>query len=124
MKKLIPSFIALCVFISCQKTPRINGFDSQKWRTDKNACLGYRISHYRLLIEQRDQLKGLSTTQIHKLLGLPNKNQLYDRDQKYYYYSTSPNKKCGSHYAKTPETYLRLRFNSIGYVNELTITNE
>lgn len=74
------------------------------------------ISH---LINQLEELKGLSEKDIIKLLGRPDRNELYKRNQKFYYYDIDPGKACAETIVENQQ--LVLRFNAMGLAKEVTV---
>ena len=79
--------ISLILFTACERPlPTIEGIDVLKWKNDKNGCQGERKLMRASLEQQKTKLQGLSESQIIKLLGRPDQNELYKRNQKFYYY--------------------------------------
>jgi outer membrane protein assembly factor BamE (lipoprotein component of BamABCDE complex) len=70
------------------------------------------------LISQKEELKGLSEDDIIELLGRPDRNELYKRNQKFYYYDLEPGKPCDS---TAHNQQLILRFNAMGLAKEVAI---
>ena len=67
---------------------------------------------------QKDELKGLSEKDIIALLGRPDHNELYKRNQKFYYYDIEPGKSCNNEVAGQQ---LVIRFTAMGYAKEVSI---
>jgi outer membrane protein assembly factor BamE (lipoprotein component of BamABCDE complex) len=70
------------------------------------------------LQEQKNKLQGLTEMQIIALLGRPDQNELYSRNQKFYYYSLEPGKACGQN---IEPKRLSVRFNAVGRANEVEL---
>ena len=70
------------------------------------------------LLRQKDKLKGLSQDDIVEVLGKPDQNELYKRNQKFFYYLLSPGKACGS---DSTAHRLSLRFNAMGFAKEVLV---
>ncbi len=85
--------------------PALEGIDLVKWKSDKNGCGGDRASMIEALRKQRNKLEGLTESQIVELLGRPDQNELYKRNQKFYYFFLQPSPACGPN----PGKALRLR---------------
>jgi hypothetical protein len=115
--------ILLCgvaLLLSCGgKTPTFDTIDSTQWKHDRNACSGYRQG-IRLAIENDiAKLKGLSENDLFSLLGRPDQNELYKRNQKFYSYFLTPGPACA-----VPDTVVHrliLRFNAMGYAQQVTV---
>ncbi|MBT30425.1 MAG: hypothetical protein CMO01_12265 [Thalassobius sp.] len=95
-------------------------FSSSTWRQDKNGCSGERLKIQGNLEAVKDQLIGLSETEIRSLLGAPDKVQLFERSQKFYIYFIEPGAQCEEKEGKEGKSY-HIRFNSINQVNEVSL---
>lgn len=112
--------LLVLLLISCGKElPTLDGIDTDEWKKDKNACHGARQSMESTLRREFTKLKGLAEMDVIKLLGRPDQNELYKRNQKFYYYSISPGPGCGS--KDTTALKLVLRFNAMGYAQLVSI---
>lgn len=114
------SILLLFILTACGKDlPALEGVDTDKWKSDKNACLGERRAMEESLRLEMGKLKGLAEDDILKLLGRPDANELYKRNQKFYYYFLSPGPNCTSRDSITQR--LVLRFNAMGYAQAVSI---
>lgn len=110
---------AISLVFSCGKPlPDLSPIDLAQWKEDKGGCKNIRTSYLAALTEQKDELKGLSEGDIIKLLGRPDRNELYKRNQKFYYYDLEPGKECDS---TRFNQQLILRFNAMGMAKEVAI---
>lgn len=120
LKKTGASVLMLLWLAGCGgNLPTFTGIDLSKWKEDKNGCLGNRALSINDLDNQKDKLKSLSETEIIKLLGRPDRNELYKRNQKFYYYLLQPGVVCGVD-NNSPKT-LSIRFNAVGLAKEVMI---
>lgn len=107
------------VAIACNKPlPSLSGLDMAQWQKDANGCTGYRAQHERALVAETEALRGLSQMQIVELLGKPDQNELYKRNQKFFYYWLSGAPDCSE---KKVAKRLSVRFNAMGYAKEVLI---
>jgi hypothetical protein len=118
MKKLFVFILIIC-FACTKPLPQLENMDMARWRKDKNGCNGDRANMLSPLIEQKDELKGLSEDGIQKLLGKPDQNELYKRNQKFFYYFLEPSLKCDP--TKTKARRLSIRFNAMELAKEVVI---
>lgn len=117
-KSLLFSFVL--VAFSCGKPlPDLSPIDLSQWKEDKGGCKSIRANFLSALITQKDELKGLSEADIIGLLGRPDRNELYKRNQKFYYYDVEPGKPCRD--SLTSNQQLILRFNAMGRAKEVVI---
>lgn len=108
------------VMISCGKPiPDLSPLDLVQWKEDKNGCKHVREQNISHLIDQLEELKGLSEKDIIKLLGRPDRNELYKRNQKFYYYDIDPGTTCADSIVENQQ--LVLRFNAMGLAKEVTV---
>jgi hypothetical protein len=115
------SFASLLFFIliSCGKPlPNLENIDLEKWKDDKWGCQMERSKTVPELLLQKGKLKGLSQDNIVDLLGRPDKNELYKRNQKFFFYYLTPGEKCGK---DTITQRLSLRFNAMGFAKEVLV---
>lgn len=118
MKKLFV-FILLTGFACGKPLPNLEGFDLNEWKNDKFGCTGFREKSLQVFSSQTDKLKGLSEADILQLLGRPDQNELYKRNQKFFHYFVEPSNRCDS--AKTNARRLSIRFNAMELAKEVTI---
>jgi hypothetical protein len=125
VRSLLPRFafqsgwLITFVLISCGKpTPTFTNLDITKWKEDRAACGDIRKNSFSAFTAQKDKLKGLSQDAIVELLGKPDQNELYKRNQKFFYYFLTPGKACGS---DSIAHRLSLRFNAMGFAKEVLV---
>ena len=107
------------MLMACGKPlPAFDNLDLEKWRNDKNGCQGERALNLTSLESQKDKLRGLSQDDIVKLLGRPDQNELYKRNQKFFHYLLTPGKECGK---DSSSLKLSLRFNAMGFAKEVIV---
>jgi len=118
MKNLAWISLAL-LFITCGKPlPDLSPIDLGLWKEDKGGCKQLRQTFLEELKNQKDELKGLSEKDIINVLGRPDHNELYKRNQKFYYYDIEPGKSCNDQAAGQQ---LVIRFTAMGYAKEVSI---
>lgn len=113
--------VLLILLSACNKPlPALEGFDKAAFEGDKNGCQGIRSTYELILSKQQEKLLSLRETQIVELLGMPDENELYKRNQKFYFYYLKPNSRaCGG--ADSSAVRLMVRFNAMGLAKEVTI---
>ena len=113
----------LLLMLACsgQKSPEVKGFDNRSWINDPNGCMGQRRELMRDLEPNLKQLKGLNNQEVIRVLGKPDRNELYKRNQKFFIYYISDAKTCGDLNSDTSSVYLSIRFNALGLSSEAVI---
>jgi hypothetical protein len=111
----------LLSLLSCRnEKAQIEGFDSALWQTDRNGCNGQRVSLTDALLNHKDNVLGLDEMEVVALFGKPDENELYKRNQKFYYYYIDPATSCGKPF-DGPVRKLVVRFNAVGLVKEVLV---
>jgi hypothetical protein len=107
----------LVLLMACERPlPTFDGADMLKWKNDKMGCQGERKGMRAALERQKAKLQGLSESQIIKLLGRPDQNELYKRNQKFYYYWITGSE-CSTDTAKVK---LGIRFTAMSIAKEIS----
>lgn len=109
--------VALLFQSACSPSPKIEDFDSTAWIKDVNGCEGMRKELCPILEPQRKKLKGLSETELVTVLGKPNKVQIMERQQKYFFYTIQDPVQC--HRTEWEHVELKIRFGATNKVTEV-----
>ena len=73
------------------------------------------------LRSQSQKLLALSEQEIISLLGKPDENELFKRNQKFYYYFLEPSNACNLTSTENDPEKLVIRFNAIGLAKEVSV---
>jgi predicted nucleic acid-binding Zn ribbon protein len=112
--------LALVFLFSCGKAlPELHGVDVVRWQSDPNGCAGVRLQMIGSLQTEKKKLLGLSEMDIVEMLGKPDQQELYKRNQKFYRYLVEPGKMCNT--ALENPKKLVVRFNAVGLAKEITV---
>lgn len=116
------SFVAIALTIfSCGKSlPVLEGVDQHSWKEDKNGCDNKRSEMKAAIKNEKDKLLALDEMQIVSLLGRPDRNELFKRNQKFFLYFIEPSTDCVSDSLNNPMK-LVVRFNAMGLAKEVAI---
>lgn len=113
-------FSSFLLLISCgTNEERITGIDWDAWKSDRNGCGSKRAPFIDTLRAQRNQLQSLTEMEIVKLLGKPDLNELYIRNQKLYTYFLVPSPLCDGGDPKALR--LVIRFNAVSMAKTITV---
>ena len=119
MHRLLSIFFILVIAGCSKPLPEFDKLDLAAWRNDKHACAGYRTSTIETIRSQKEKLLALKESQIIELLGRPDRNELYKRNQKFFQYSLEASSACEN--PKTDALLLVIRFNAMGLAKEVAI---
>lgn len=120
MQRQLSAVLILLILSACSKPlPTLDGVNLDTWKEDKNACSGDRQKMEQSLTAEVSKLRGLSEMDIVKMLGRPDENELYKRNQKFYSYYVTPGPDCPDH-GESPRK-LVVRFNAMGYAQLVSV---
>ena len=108
----------ILVLVSCNSAPKLDNFDSDVWVSDRYGCRDLRGKLYPSLKLQKSKLLGLNEMEVVQVLGKPDQNELFTRNQKFYYYFLEPSAKCTN--PSPSAKRLVLRFNAVGLLKEIS----
>lgn len=105
-----------------KELPTLENLNPEQWKSDRNACGTYRVTAAQALVVQKEKLLALKEMQVVELLGRPDRNELYRRNQKFYYYYLKPAPDCPNYSAGAGSgTRLAIRFNAMGLAKEVIV---
>lgn len=119
MRKLLSAIILSIAFGCGKPLPEFNNLNLEDWKNDKNGCTSYRTEHIEDIRTQKDKLLALKESQIIGILGRPDRNELYKRNQKFFQYYLEAGSACSN--AKEGALMLVIRFNAMGLAKEVAI---
>ena len=112
-------FLFTLILAACGKPlPELENMDMESWKADRNGCKHDREKMIKPLTDQQKKLEGLSEDQILKLLGKPDQNELWKRNQKFYKYFLEPGGPCQKDSA---DVILSIRFNAMNLAKEVEV---
>lgn len=112
----------LIIISACSQKVDVVGVDLNKWKEDRNGCLGLRsqeIENFRVV---KNELLGKNNQAIIKTFGRPDKVELADRSQTFFIYFIEPGPECPNADKKEDPLKVILRLNAISKVSEVTIS--
>lgn len=115
MNKIIPFLLLL---VSCYSIPEIEGFNKAEWAAPLRECDDSKEEIARLILKNEALLLGEGQAEIKALLGDPDANELYVRNQKFLYYNLTASDSCPN---VDKALRLSIRFDALDRVKELTI---
>ena len=119
--KILLFITTILAFTNCTQEIKIDGFDAEAFKSDKHACAGTRLKLEPQLIEAQEQLKGYNQIEITKLLGKPDKIEIYKRGQRFFIYFLEKGPSCSTEkLVKYPKS-LFIRFSALNSANEIFI---
>jgi outer membrane protein assembly factor BamE (lipoprotein component of BamABCDE complex) len=115
------SLVIIVSLLSCGKSlPELKGIDKDSWMNDKGACKNVRSAMIEDVKSQKEKLLALTEMQLVELLGRPDENELYKRNQKFYTYYLEPGPTCDS-INGDEALKLIIRFTAMGLAKEVVV---
>lgn len=115
------ALVVAVVLGGCGKSlPVLDGIDMMSWKNDKNGCGGQRAEMMTAMDAQKDKLLSLSEIEVVEVLGKPDQNELYKRNQKFFYYFVEPAAACEQSGDEDPMRLI-VRFNAVGLAKEIIL---
>ena len=122
MKKILVA--CLIAVIGCTSYDiELGTIELSKWKKDKIGCDGYRSEHIKQIENNKSNLLRKGEREITLALGSPERTELYEKSQKFYFYYLTSGNECDNS-TSTSIKILRLRFNALGYCNEALLIEE
>ncbi|MGY6742400.1 MAG: hypothetical protein ACXIUQ_06665 [Cecembia sp.] len=119
---LVISTFMLFLYNQCSPKVDIEGVDLDRWKQDRNGCLGLRATDLENFREQKNEFLAKDNQALIKTFGRPDKVELADRSQSFFIYFIDPSPACkGTEMIEAPLKVI-FRLNAINRVSEVTIT--
>lgn len=99
--------------------PQLDGVDWDIWQSDKSGCSYKRTAFADTLDFQKEVLLTHTEVEIIRLLGRPDQNELFARNQKFYTYFFDPGPDCST--PSSDAKKLIIRFNAIGIAQNVEV---
>lgn len=124
MRKTSGLLMGLLIWISfsCSSPLDAGKINLKNWKEDRYGCKGLRIQDLEELRTIKNNFLGADNQALIKTFGRPDRVDLMDKSQSFFFYFLEPSKECaGVEIEKEPLRVL-FRLNAISKVSEVTIT--
>ena len=125
MKNLV-LLIALSVFgwlSSCSSAVDAGKINLENWKSDRYGCKGLRMQDLEEFRSIKNQFLGLDNQAIIKTFGRPDRVELIDKSQSFFFYFIEPSSDCNGVEQKKEPLRILFRMNALSKVSEVTITD-
>ena len=126
IRKAITLLVLSCLFCACSTdvSDRIEGnFDQTVWKSDEQGCDNKRASMVQAIKDAKPRLVQLGEADIRKLLGKPDKVELFSRSQKFYLYFIEKGGQCSGDAEDKWGKSLEISLDALGRLHEINIRN-
>lgn len=115
-------FVFLLFIAACSGPLDTGNINIENWKNDRYGCSGLRIQDLDELEKIKNSFLGANNQEIIKTFGRPDRVELVDKSQSFFFYFLEPSNACeGVEIEKEPLKVL-FRMNAISKVSEVTIT--
>jgi len=125
MKNLV-LLIALSVFgwlSSCSSAVDAGKINLENWKSDRYGCKGLRMQDMEEFRNIKNQFLGIDNQAIIKTFGRPDRVELVDKSQSFFFYFLEPSSDCAGVEQKKEPLRVLFRMNALSKVSEVTITD-
>ncbi len=124
MKHLLYSLflISILTISACSGPMDAGKINLENWKADRYGCKGLRMQDLEELKAIKNNFLGADNQAIIKTFGRPDRVELLDKSQSFFFYFLEPSDDCEG--VKTEKEPLRVlfRMNALSKVSEVTIT--
>jgi outer membrane protein assembly factor BamE (lipoprotein component of BamABCDE complex) len=123
MNQLKKAFILLNLLfvIACKEAPKLDNFDKIEWTKDRQACQNLRKKYLQSIENQKDKFKSLGQNQVMQLLGKPDIQELYNRNQRFFVYFYEKGGQCEGKADIINGKVIKIRISALDAVTEVLI---
>jgi hypothetical protein len=120
--KSILLLFSFALLLSCSSKFETGSINIEDWKNDRYGCKGLRLKEVDELKRLRSSFLGKDNQALIKTFGRPDRVELVNKSQSYFYYFLEPSNECGQETAKKEPLRLSFRLNAISKVSEVTIS--
>ena len=125
MKNLV-LLIALSVFgwlSSCSSAVDAGKINLENWKSDRYGCKGLRMQDMEEFRTIKNQFLGIDNQALIKTFGRPDRVELVDKSQSFFFYFLEPSSDCAGVEQKKEPLRVLFRMNALSKVSEVTVTD-
>ena len=119
--------LALSLFTwlsSCSSAVDAGKINLESWKSDRYGCQGLRIQDLEEFRSIKNQFLGINNQALIKTFGRPDRVELVDKSQSFFFYFIEPSSDCVGDAQKKEPLRILFRMNALSKVSEVTITDQ
>ena len=116
------SLLIISLFTSCSAAVDAGEVDLKKWKADRDGCKGLRMQELPAFEAVKNNFLGADNQALIKTFGRPDRVELVDKSQSFFFYFIEPSGDCDGLESKKEPLRVLFRMNAISRVSEVTIT--
>lgn len=116
------SLLLVMIVTSCSPALDAGKINLDNWKADRYGCKGLRMSDLEELQQIKNNFLGADNQALIKTFGRPDRVELFDKNQSFFYYFLEPSTNCDGVKAEKEPLRVLFRMNALSKVSEVTIT--
>lgn len=124
--KYLVLLTCLSIFIwlsSCSTAVDAGKINLESWKSDRYGCKGLRMQDLEEFRTIKNQFLGIDNQAVIKTFGRPDRIELVDKSQSFFFYFLEPSSDCTGIEQKKEPLRVLFRMNALSKVSEITITD-
>ncbi len=109
---------------SCSSAVDAGKINLKNWKSDRYGCRGLRIQDLEEFRSIKNQFLGINNQALIKTFGRPDRVELVDKSQSFFFYFIEPSSDCTGVMQKKEPLRVLFRMNALSNVSEVTITDQ
>lgn len=107
---------------SCSGAVDVGEVNLENWKSDRNGCKGLRMNELETFRAVKNNFLGADNQALIKTLGRPDRVELMDKSQSFFFYFFEPSGDCDGVKSEKEPLRVLFRMNAISRISEVTIT--
>ncbi len=116
--------LAFSLLFSCSSKVDSGSINIENWKSDRYGCKGLRLQDLEELERIKNSFLGIDNQALIKTFGRPDRVELVDKSQSFFFYFLEPSGNCLGMETKKEPLKVLFRMNAISKVSEVTITTQ
>jgi hypothetical protein len=116
--------LSICCWLgACSSAVDAGKINLENWKSDRYGCKGLRMQELEEFRTIKNQFLGIDNQALIKTFGRPDRVELVDKSQSFFFYFLEPSSDCAGVEQKKEPLRVLFRMNALSKVSEVTITN-
>ncbi|MCS5489599.1 hypothetical protein [Algoriphagus limi] len=108
---------------SCSQKLDAGAINLENWKADRDGCKGLRLQDLNEIENVKNNFLGASNQALIKTFGRPDRVELVDKSQSFFFYYLEPSSDCEGIESEKEPLKVLFRMNALSKVSEVTITD-
>lgn len=117
------ALVSILGLSACSSKLDSGSINIENWKADRYGCKGLRMQDLKEIQRIKNSFLGATNQSIIKTLGRPDRVELVDKSQSFFFYFLEPSSSCEGVEIEREPLKVLFRMNAISKVSEVTITD-